>query len=82
MDLKHPYFYNPLASVNVKSTFAILTSISVLLRMSTTAIVTNTSNSDGEQLKSNLVNYQCFTDRGKLKSFLIIIIKICLKITI
>ena len=70
MDQKHPYFYNILASVNVKSTFAILTSISVLLRMSTTAIVNNDSKVDGEQLKSNLVNYQCFTDKGKLKCFL------------
>ncbi|KNC22211.1 hypothetical protein FF38_01889 [Lucilia cuprina] len=61
MRRKHPDLNFRLTSLNVKSSFVVLMFLSVLLRMSIAVVYNN--NSNGEKLKANLYNYQCFTDK-------------------
>lgn len=63
----HPLILT-LLSLNAKSSFMVLVSITVLLRMSSIAVITDNFDRE-EQLKSKLFNYTCSTDRGKLKMY-------------
>ncbi|KAI8119383.1 Gamma-aminobutyric acid type B receptor subunit 1 [Lucilia cuprina] len=68
MRRKHPDLNFRLTSLNVKSSFVVLMFLSVLLRMSIAVVYNN--NSNGEKLKANLYNYQCFTDKDRIHPIL------------